>query len=87
MKVKCKGKEYEIIFGSDVEKDGFFSECSTAEGENDELLMYAFWSDATNAFTFSAFNEDLPFALVEMFVIEARRRLPPREAAVKLGIN
>lgn len=76
MKVKCQGKEYEIIFGSDVEKDGFFSEC-TAASKSDEVLLYAFWSDAGKGFTFSAFKEDLPFQLVEIFVAHARSRLPP----------
>lgn len=78
MTVKCEGKEYEIIFGSDVDNDGFFAEC-TAEGKYDEVLLYAFWSDAGEGFTFSAFKEDLPFELVEIFVAQARRRLPPRE--------
>lgn len=78
MKVKCEGKEYEIIFGSDVNRDGFFSEC-TADANPNEVLLYAFWSDAGEGFTFSAFKEDLPFELVEIFVAQARWRLPPRE--------
>ena len=78
MKVKCKETEYEILFGSDVDNDGFFAEC-TAEGKHDEVLLYSFWSDAGEGFTFSAYKENLPFELVETFVIQARRRLPPRE--------
>ena len=76
MKVKCEGIEYEIIFGGDVDNDGFFAEC-TAEGKYDEVLLYAFWSDADEGFRFSAFKEDLPFELVEIFVAHARKRLPP----------
>ena len=86
MKVTCEGKEYEIIFGSDVDDDGFFAEC-TAEGKSDEVLLYAFWSDAGEGFTFSAFKEDLPFELVETFVIQARKRLPPAENVLSPRTN
>jgi hypothetical protein len=77
MTVNCKGREYEIIFASDADRDGVYLELSTANGGKEEVLLYAFWSDASQAFTFSAFREELPFELVEVFVAEARRRLPP----------
>jgi hypothetical protein len=79
MTLNCNGQEYEIIFGSDVDRDGVYLELSTAGRGNEEVLLFAFWSDAKQDFTFSAFREQLPFELVEVFVAEARRRLPPRE--------
>ncbi len=67
-------KQYESVVGSDLEKDGMFLELSDAENN---LVLYAFWSDANDGFTFSAYEQELPFSLVEWFVQEARKRLPP----------
>ena len=79
MNVNYAGKQYELIFGSDVDRDGVYLELSTTEGSNTEVLLYAFCSDANQGFTFSAFKDELPFDLVELFVAEARKRLPPNE--------
>ena len=77
MNVNYKGNQYEIIFGSDVDRDGVYLELNTVNSGKEETLLYAFWSDNIEGFTFSALKEELPFELVEMFVGEARRRLPP----------
>ncbi len=74
MIIKHRNKQYEMTFGSDVINDGMYLELR----ENySDVLLFAFWSDADSEFTFSAYQSDLPFDLVELFIQEARRRLPP----------
>ena len=73
------GKCYNTVFGSDVQRDGVFLEMTEC-GRN-ELILEAFYSDANAGFSFSCFQEVVPFEVVEFFVAEARRRLPPHSDA------
>jgi len=70
------GKEYEFIRASDVIRDGMALECSEV-GSTKGPILEAFWNDSTGRFTFSAFEQHLPFELVEEFVRAARKGLPP----------
>jgi hypothetical protein len=69
------GKDYEFTMASDVGRDGMALECSQI-GAAQGPVLEAFWHDPTGRFTFSAFEPDLPFELLEEFVRVARRRLP-----------
>jgi len=70
------GREYEFIRASDVIRDGMALECSEV-GSAAGPILEAFWNDSSGRFTFSAFQENLPFELVEEFVRAARQGLPP----------
>ena len=74
MIVEVAGRNYELVCGSDIDRDGMFLE---AWQDVKTLVLEAFFSDADGSFTFTAHQEGLPFGLVELFVAEARRRLPP----------
>ena len=76
MKIEHEGREYELIRGSDVSNDGVFLEAWSQE-EPRSLLLFAFRSDADGGFTFTAYQENLPFSLVEQFIQVARADLPP----------
>lgn len=83
--LELDGKNYNFVMASDVVRDGMGLEC-TAEGAPAQLLMEAFWHDPTGTFTFEVFQPSvLPFKLVEEFVREARRRLPPVRQGVSDG--
>ena len=70
-----------MIFGSAVDDDGVFLELNDTTGEGQqETLLVAFWSDADGSFTFQSFKQELPFVLVETFIREARKLLPPIKA-------
>jgi hypothetical protein len=75
----CNNKNYDIVLGSDVIDDGMYLEASELGGmsqQDRKVVLFAFWSDVDGNFTFSSYEEDLPFALVEAFVQMARERLP-----------
>ncbi len=69
------GKEYEIIFGSDVDNDGVYLEAR--DRATDEIVMFAFYSDADGTLSFLLHAEGLPTGFVEWFRAESERRLPP----------
>ena len=74
MTTEHEGRKYEFVFGSDVINDGMYVE--VWDEERKEMILFAFRSDANDDFTFTAYKEKLPFALVEQFILEAREWLP-----------
>jgi hypothetical protein len=71
--------EYTITFGSDVVRDGFYSElCQEVDGAP-VYLAEAFWSDQRNDFIVSVVEASIPFSVVEIFVAESRARVQPKE--------
>ena len=74
--IEHAGQHYRLIFGSDVRdgSDGVFLEL---RHPNNGIMLGAYWSDLDGSFTFFAAQAQLPFEVVEKFMQEARRRLPP----------
>jgi len=68
---------YETTVGSDVDRDGFYSELTRKVDGKIELVAEAFYNDTTSDFTFTAFVKEIPFDVVETFVETSRRRVPP----------
>jgi hypothetical protein len=71
---------YAITLTSDVlTRDGVRLELDdVAPAPGRGTVLEAFYDDTTGRMTFTAFaNDPLPFELVEQFITEARRRLPP----------
>jgi hypothetical protein len=77
MQIELEGRAYELVFGSDVQRDGVYLELSDISRRDPVVVLDAFHWDADGRITLSAYREDLPLVLVEWFVAEARRRLPP----------
>ena len=74
------GRHYAVTQFSDVAtRDGYGWEVDdVAPAPGRGTVLEAFWDDTTGEFTFwSQTDEPLPFALVEPFVAEARRGVPP----------
>ena len=79
------GQDYEFVFAtSEGVYDGVCLEVWT-EKEPKKLVLFAFRSWTDDRFTFTAYQENLPFALVEEFVQVTRKNLlpPPDEAEDK----
>ncbi len=76
------GRYYHVIGFSDVaSRDGYgweLEDVAPAPGRG--TVLEAFFDDTTREFTFWARGGDvmLPFALVEHFVSEARKAVPPQ---------
>ena len=70
------GKQYRTVFGSDV-RDGRDSMFLELQDPDYGGVLGAYWSDVDGAFTFFTEKVELPFEVVEAFMREARRRLPP----------
>jgi hypothetical protein len=70
-------KRYEVILGSDVINDGVFLELNDTSQEKSETVLFVFRSDDDGRYSFSAYRDGVPLGLVEEFIREARRRLPP----------
>jgi hypothetical protein len=80
------GRTYEIVFGSDVVRDGVFLELTDWTGAEPKIILEAFWSDAIGTFTVYACCTDLPFVVLDHFVQEARRRCP-RVVGISVGTD
>ena len=87
MKIVRNGvTEYTITFGSDVVRDGFYSElCREVDG----ALVYlaeAFWSDQRNDFLVSVVEASIPFSVMEIFLAESRARVPRNDCKKEVNL-
>lgn len=74
------GRYYTVTPFSDVAtRDGFGFELEDiGPAPSRGLVLEAFWDDSTSEFTFTAHTQEpLSFGLVEKFIAEARRGVPP----------
>ena len=69
------GTEYEIVRGSDIDRDGMYLELS--EKASRKNVAEIFYSDKTRDFSISCFQPDLPLDLIESLINDAKRLLPP----------
>lgn len=71
------GREFRFTRASDLVRDGMTLECDELGPTGPNQVLEAFWCDADGRFTFTAFEHDFPFELVEAFGRVAREGLPP----------
>ena len=85
MQIELVGRRYELVFGSDSQRDGVYWELSDVSEPDPVVILDAFHWDADGRVTFSAYREDVPFEVVEWFIAEVRGRLatgaPPSRPA------
>lgn len=58
-----EGRRYEIIFGSDVQRDGIYLELADRTDEIVEVLAETFFYDEHGKVTFNAYKNDIPLQL------------------------
>lgn len=75
MPFSCRGREYQFIVGSDVQRDGMYLEVTDALAMSDVLEF--FYSDQTDQMTLTTYIPDIPLELVERALTMAKERLMP----------
>lgn len=70
-------REFEFIVGSDVPRDGMYLEAMDVTRGRSKPVAEVFYSDITHKMTFSVFEPDLPFEILEHIAAVARHRLTP----------
>lgn len=70
VKREFEGRRYEILFGSDVLRDGVYLELSDRTDEVAVALAEVFYFDELGKAVFSAFKEDVPLELIEWLMVE-----------------
>lgn len=60
-----KGKKYEILFGSDIQRNCVFLELSDRSKEPFEVLAEVIHYDEIGKVVFSCYSEEIPFVLIK----------------------
>ncbi len=79
--MRLRDRDYALTLASDVTSDSMLLELDDVTGGARETVADVRYDDAGGAMTLSAYRRDLPLEAVELLIAEARRRLPPTEAA------
>lgn len=76
-----EGRTFEVVMASDVIRDGMSLELTDLGSVVSGPALEAFWHDGGDGFEFIVHHVGtLPFTVVERFVAEARKNLPPVES-------
>jgi hypothetical protein len=65
MRIEFDGRPYELVYGSDSQRDGVYLELSDASGDEAVVIVDAFRWDPDGRITFSAYREDVPLEIIE----------------------
>jgi hypothetical protein len=65
MQIEFDGRPYELVYGSDSQRDGVYLELSDASGDEAVVIVDAFRWDPDGRITFSAYREDVPLEIIE----------------------
>ena len=76
MIIEEKGTTYEIMMGSDIQRDGMYLELSIPNTNPLRQIAEVFYSDQTHDFVVSCFEENVPMELIELLIENAKNRLP-----------
>ena len=76
--LEFSGRRFEFIRASDIARDGMLlmADEILSDGEQ-RTVLEALWHDPDGRLTFSAFERDLPFDLVETFLANVKPALTP----------
>ena len=69
------GIEYNLVRGSDVDRDGMYLELTEAESK--KCVAEVFYSDRTHDFSITCFQPHIPLFVIEALIQDAKRLLPP----------
>lgn len=70
---------YEIIRGSDIQRDGMFLEARIIDSNPLEVIAEIFYSDITHELTLTCFMNNIPLSLIETLIVDAKKYLPPSD--------
>lgn len=69
--------KFELTRGSDVLRDGMYLELSVSDTSSSRLVADVFYSDVTQEFFLTCYEENIPLEEVEKLISKARILLPP----------
>jgi len=72
--MEIAGQNYQVVIGSDVDRDGMFLEVTD---DATALVAVLFYSDRDGSMTLTAHRPDVPLPLIEWMIGEGKKRLPP----------
>jgi hypothetical protein len=75
--LKYKGRRYEILFGSDVQRDCVYLELSDRSTEPFEILAEVIYYDELGKVVFSCYREEVPFPLIQWLLEEVAKESWP----------
>jgi hypothetical protein len=76
--MKIDGREYSVLMGSDVDRDGLFLELyAGADPYQGSPLAECFYSDGDGSMSFTEYVSGVPTAALAWFRQEGARRLTP----------
>ncbi|EFB73668.1 hypothetical protein PROVRUST_04940 [Providencia rustigianii DSM 4541] len=70
---------YEFVRGSDIVRDGMYLELNVANTDPVLQLAEVFYSDVTHQFTLTCYEPNIPLAVIETLIEQAKKLLPPIE--------
>ncbi len=73
-------REYSLLVGSDVQRDGMFLELYDGPEPNGSPLAECFYSDVDGSFALTIYGNQVSDAALAWLRTEAERRLPPTAA-------
>lgn len=74
-------REYRLVMGSDLQRDGMFLELyEGAEANGEQALAECFFSDQDGSLSITEFVKSIPAAALAWLRAEGMRRLPPTSA-------
>jgi len=73
-------QEYKFTRGSDVKRDGMFIEAEVVVPGANRVVAEIFYSDGTDRFSLSCFEENVPLEVIDYLIAEGRRWLPPQKS-------
>jgi hypothetical protein len=72
-----EGRKYEIIFGSDVQRDGVFLELSDRTEETNKVIAEVFHYDEIGKVVFNGYKEEIPYQLIKWLMDEVAKEKWP----------
>ncbi len=71
------GKKYEIVFGTDVQRDGVYLELSDCTTDTIKIIAEVFYYDEIGKVIFNCYHEGIPYQLIKWFMDEVEKEKWP----------
>ena len=80
--MNINGREYSLIRGSDIERNGMYLELYDAPEPNGNPIAEWFYSDTDGSLSFTPYRDEISDSALAWFRKEAARLLPPTDGTV-----
>jgi hypothetical protein len=75
--MKIQGRDYSLVMGSDLERDGMFLELYAGPEAGGSPIAECFYSDVDGSLSVTEYQRGLPSTALDWLRSEGARRLPP----------